>query len=304
VHPIVLERASRRGNEEILALFEKAVVAEVEVVPFAAVQEFVEKQSGGTCANRTPCLVALAKATGAKYVLFASIAPNGPKLQLEGRLVRADGKVVKEVLRLSADKPADWTREAAVEEAYRLLLSKLKLTTVPGIKKARPPEVEQPGAQAEPQKEPVKETPPVKVPVAEPVAPTRQPAVASPAPTTGSPVELTAPAARGSSALRTTGWVVAGVGVALGAGALAMGLLADKDAKALTPNENGWIPSSQVSTALAMRTKATAAVGLGVGAAVAVVTGLTCIVMGPSDKSVAVVPLSGGAMLVFSGAIP
>jgi TolB-like protein len=305
VHPIAFEKASRRGNEELVALFEKALVLEADVTPFSTVQEFVDKQSGGTCANRTPCLVALAKATGAKYALYASIAPNGAKLQLEARLVRAsDGKVVKEVLKLTADKPGDWTREAAVEEAYRLLLAKLKLTTVPGIKKPKPPESDTPVATPEP-------TPPPKDPVTPAVPPkdSGKPAVvakvetkATPPPV--APVEVARRPARPSSPMRTTGFIVGGVGVALGAGAAVMAVLANADAKTLTPDANGWVPSSQVDVALGMRTKATAALGMGIGAGVAVAAGAVMVVLGSGDNAFAVVPTSGGAMVVFSGALP
>lgn len=323
VHPIVLERASRRGNEDLHAIFEQVVIAQFDVTPDADVDAFLEKQPGKTCQNQNPCLVALAKAVKAQYVLYATIAPNGPKLELSARVLKVDGKAVRTVAKLEAEKPADWTREAALEEGYKQLIAKLKLAALPGIHK---PRTEEPAAeptpevtaqpQPQPQPEPQPEPQPQPQPQPQPVAsteperrtdtPTAQPAP-EPSPTaTPAATDLTDTATPSAgSPVRTVGFVVGGLGVAAGIGAGVLALMAGGDAAKLTPDASGRVPVDQVDAALAMRTKASLAAGLGIGAGVAFAAGALLVLVAPAEKTrAALVPTAGGAALVVSGEFP
>ncbi len=318
VHPIVLERASRRGNEDVHALFQQVLAAEVDQVPDAQVDAFLETQPGKTCQNRVPCLVALAKATKASFVLYATVAPSGPKIELTAKVLKADGKVAREVKKLLGEKPAEWTREAALEDAYKQLVTKLKLLSLPGVKKSKPAEVpvEPPPVEPPPvEPPPVAKEPPPKQPDA--VA-TKTPDIPPPPPKKTEPVVKEPPPDvvglppprvvkkrdSGSGGLRLTAYALGGAGVLAGAGAGVLAALANGDSGKLTPDSLGRIPPDQVETALGMKSKATMATALGVGAGVAVAAGATLFFLSSGDDSVAVVPTQGGAVVVFSGALP
>lgn len=257
---------SKKEKEELQAEFRRLVRSAGAMVPNAGTLESALKDlKRQDCDRENECLQQLAQKAQTLYGLFVAVDYDlTKKVTVSGRVVRDDGQLIGELRTVSLPKGGD----AFLAVARVALVQLLDALAVKRLSPFR--EVKTPPVEVKP--EPVKTVEPVKT---EPVLP--------PPPVTP-PLVAVAP---DNSGVRTTGYVLAGVGVAaVVAGAILFGV----------GRGNTGLDANNVitdrSTFQSSQTFQAAGVGMLAGGAAVAVAGGALVLLNPR-QTVAVLPSVG-----------
>lgn len=306
-HPLEVKGAFSPAQRTQLRLAFRKLVAERKGVLVPAATGWtmaVQSLAQSDCAVSDACLQQLALLGGCTWALFVSVEANAARTEVQavGRVVgpagvAAQGEVKMKFRRATAALPKA-ARVALAQLLDELAPEKLPLGAPPGpgpvavVPTAAPAEA--PGAEL------ASELAPFPVGGAE-VEPLPPPPPPPPFDAPLAPVR-TSRGAPGSPALRGLGVVSLGVSAATMGVGLAFGISALQDQQRL-PEDGRLLDAAQVQEQLSIDRKATAALGLGIGAVALAATGgvLLLASMPRRSPAVAVVPTGSGAALSVSG---
>ena len=235
------------------------------------------------CRTSNDCLAALAVKGAGLYAVHAMVElTEAGVFVVTARVVRDDGKLMSS---FTVQQPRGEKKKPLVPVVKQVLVDVIKglgVKALPAFKEAVAP------------------PPPVVVTTPPPPPP---PVEAPPA-----VVETPAPAQPATGSRNIVAFSVMGAGAALGIAGGVLMLVAQAQARALMVDSRGFLPSTAdadaITRASSINTLHLAGlVGLGAGAA-ALVAGLVVLLTGPSDASVAFLPIAGGGVALIGGPLP
>jgi hypothetical protein len=260
---------SQKDGEELQKEFVRLVRKSGALVPDSASLELAVKElKRQDCEREDECLRQLALQAQTLYGLYASIDYSlEGAVVVAGRVVRDDGKIASPIQTVTLPKGKDAFKDVAKVALVRML-EQLEIAKLSPFR-------------------PVEKAPEVAV---VPDAPKKDPEVTPPPP----PV-VTKPA--GPSPMKIAGWTMVGVG---GAAAIA-GIIVFATTSLPRTDTSGNVYAEDVNKIAGAQAQQAAGVGMLVGGAGVAAVGAVLWALSPSDKSVSVVPVNGGAVAVVGG---